>query len=206
MENNIFSFGDLYFLQLLGTAMGTSAACMWATIYYAIHEMDTLLPTHGPRLLLLCRFIDDMIGIWTGTSAQWEVFKKDVNDFGLLTWDIEDPTTTVDFLDLTIRIENNKITTKTYQKELNLYQYIPPRSCHPPGMMEGIVYSLMRTYRRHNTKTSDYYDMATKLFHRHVARGWDKAVMKEYILKADHKLNSFSGNGPYMGHTFLLAS
>ena len=206
MENNIFSFGDLYFLQLLGTAMGTSAACMWATIYYAIHEMDTLLPTHGPRLLLLCRFIDDMIGIWTGTSAQWEVFKKDVNDFGLLTWDIEDPTTTVDFLDLTIRIENNKITTKTYQKELNLYQYIPPRSCHPPGMMEGIVYSLMRTYRRHNTKTSNYYDMVTKLFHRLVARGWDKAVIKEYILKADHKLNSFSGNGPYMGHTFLLAS
>ena len=28
MENNIFQWGDLYFLQMLGTAMGTSAACM----------------------------------------------------------------------------------------------------------------------------------------------------------------------------------
>ena len=55
--------------------------------------------------------------------------------------------------------------------------------------MEGIVYSLMRTYRRHNTKTCDYHDMATKLFHRHVARGWDKAIMREYILRADHKLS-----------------
>ena len=32
MRNNVFEYGDLYFLQLLGTAMGTSAACMWATI------------------------------------------------------------------------------------------------------------------------------------------------------------------------------
>ena len=28
MRNNIFMRGDCYFLQLLGTAMGTSAACM----------------------------------------------------------------------------------------------------------------------------------------------------------------------------------
>ena len=37
MENNIFEFGSLHFLQLLGTAMGTSAACMWATLYFAYH-------------------------------------------------------------------------------------------------------------------------------------------------------------------------
>ncbi len=29
MENNIFEFGDMYFEQLTGTAMGTSAACMF---------------------------------------------------------------------------------------------------------------------------------------------------------------------------------
>jgi hypothetical protein len=37
MRNNIFQFGDLYFLQLIGTAMGTSAAVMWATLYFAYH-------------------------------------------------------------------------------------------------------------------------------------------------------------------------
>ena len=30
MRNNLFEWGDMHFLQLLGTAMGTSAACMWA--------------------------------------------------------------------------------------------------------------------------------------------------------------------------------
>ena len=30
--------------------------------------------------------------------------------------------------------------------------------------------------------------MVAKLYHRHSARGWDKCVMKNYILKADAKL------------------
>ena len=34
MRNNIFEWGDLCFLQLLGTAMGTSVAVMWATLYF----------------------------------------------------------------------------------------------------------------------------------------------------------------------------
>ena len=32
MENNIFEFGTQYFLQLLGTVIGTSAAVMWDTL------------------------------------------------------------------------------------------------------------------------------------------------------------------------------
>merc|ERR1712155_147215 len=64
MENNMFTWGDCYFLQLLGTAMGTSAACMWATIYYAIHEMGLLIPKYSANLMFLVRFIDDMLGLW----------------------------------------------------------------------------------------------------------------------------------------------
>ena len=32
-KNNLFESGNLFFVQLLRTAMGTSAAVMWATIY-----------------------------------------------------------------------------------------------------------------------------------------------------------------------------
>ena len=70
MKNNIFEFGDLHFLQLTGTAMGTSAACMWATIYYAIHEMGCLIPSYGSHLPLFYRFIDDIIGVWTVPEQQ----------------------------------------------------------------------------------------------------------------------------------------
>ena len=192
MENNIFEWGDLHFLQLLGTAMGTSCACMWATIYFWIHESTSLLPKFNNKLLLLKRYIDDMIGIWLCDSnpSSWEEFKKETNNFGILTWEFEEPSTSVNFLDLTINIENNRIRTRTYQKAMNLYQYIPPRSAHPRGMMKGIIYGLMRNYWRQNTRAEDYQEMALLLFQRHVARGWNQSVMRDFILQADAKLQS----------------
>ena len=63
MRNNIFEWGDQFFLQRLGTAMGTSSAVMWATLYYAYHKVHTLLPKHGNNVLYCKRFIDDIFGI-----------------------------------------------------------------------------------------------------------------------------------------------
>ena len=153
--------------------MGTSAACMWATIYYSVHEIGSLLPNYGKYLLIFKRFIDDMFGIWydNGNPTAWDNFKAETNNFGILTWEFEELATSINFLDLTIILERSKITTKTYQKDLNLYQYIMPQSNHPPRMMKGIIYSLMRNYRRQNTTYIDYKEMATKLFYRHINRG-----------------------------------
>ena len=43
MRNNVFSFGNRFFKQANGTAMGTPGACSYATIYYGYHE-ETVLP------------------------------------------------------------------------------------------------------------------------------------------------------------------
>ena len=108
MQNNIFEFGDCYFIQLLGTAMGTSAAVMWATLYYAYHEVHTIIPKNGHNLLYFKRFIDDIFGIWTGNlTTDQESFSEDIDNFGVLTWDITGikPATSVNFLDMTLTIE-----------------------------------------------------------------------------------------------------
>ena len=115
MRNNIFEWGTLTFLQLIGTAMGTSAACMWATMYYGYHETKVLLPKYGSHLLYFKRFIDDIIGIWLveDDSTTWTNFKADVNDFGILTWEIEEPGMSVNFLDMTLTINGSKIDSRT---------------------------------------------------------------------------------------------
>ncbi|KAL7523718.1 hypothetical protein ACHAWF_000638, partial [Thalassiosira exigua] len=40
MKNNRLEWKDMYFLQLLGAAMGTSVACMWAAIFMSSTKWD----------------------------------------------------------------------------------------------------------------------------------------------------------------------
>jgi hypothetical protein len=55
MENNIFRFGDSYWLQLSGTAMGTPVACAYATVSFGQHENAVLLPHFSANLLYFKR-------------------------------------------------------------------------------------------------------------------------------------------------------
>jgi hypothetical protein len=171
-------FGDSYFLQLIGTAMGTSVAVVFANLYFGWHEKQTLLPKYRDNLKRIFHhscFIDDVFFIWIGPmDATWDQIVKDYDSFGILRWDVSERATSVNFLDLTLTIENGTIWTKTYQKENNPYLYIPPHSSHAPGMIHGIIFSIVRTYWPQNTTTKD--------FQRHVNQGWDPAFLKSACL------------------------
>ena len=191
MRNNIFEWGDLCFLQLLGTAMGTSAAVMWATLYFGYHKAHCLIPKYKNNFLYFKRFIDDIFGIWLlDDTTAWLDFKRDLNNFGILTWDINEPSLTVDFLDLTISIQNGKIETKTYQKDLNLYLYLPPTSAHPRNCIKGTIYGLIGRYYANNTHREDYISFVSLLYQRLLARGWESSYIRPIILKACSKMET----------------
>ncbi|KAL7523453.1 hypothetical protein ACHAWF_000527 [Thalassiosira exigua] len=61
---NIFEFGGCYFKQLIGTAMGTAVAVVWAIIYYCWHEKHVLIAKRSNKKMpLLKRFIDHIFAI-----------------------------------------------------------------------------------------------------------------------------------------------
>jgi hypothetical protein len=64
MNNNIFSFGDTFWRQLQGTAMGTPAAPLYSIITYGYHENTRILNTYHSNLIYYKRYIDDIFGIW----------------------------------------------------------------------------------------------------------------------------------------------
>jgi len=81
MTQNVFQIDDTYWIQTCRAAMGTSVACVLATMYYSYHEETTLLPTYGNGgpLLFYKRFIDDGFIIWNPTVpyASFDRFKSD---------------------------------------------------------------------------------------------------------------------------------
>ena len=194
MKNNIFKFGDTWWQQINGTAMGTPCACIYATIFFGFYERTLLLSKNKESLLLYKRQIDDIFIIWQPTSPnndEWTLFKNDLNNCSSLSWETEDLGSSTTFLDLNIWIDSNtnKIKYSTYQKAMNLFLYIPKHSAHPKHSVKSLIFGLLKTYKRQNPTSQDFQNMSIQLFKRLRARGHQHYDLKEIFKDTLNKIN-----------------
>jgi hypothetical protein len=195
MDNNIFMFGNTYWLQTSGTAMGTPVACSYATTSYGNHENQNILPKFATNLFYYKRYIDDILGIWLPDSdneSSWLDFKSSLNSFGSLKWVVTELSTSVNFLDLNISINShNKIEIHTFQKEMNLHLYIPPSSAHPPSCLKGLITGELLRYRLQNNNTN-FTTITSSFLERMIARGHKldnlSPLIREAAATIDRKL------------------
>jgi hypothetical protein len=194
--NNFFTFGDTTWIQNDGTAMGTTPAPSYATIYYGVHE-DTLLVEFEDNLWEYSRFIDDVVSGWiAGTNpvydlARWTYFKMRMNDDDFeIEWTIEDRSNNIDFMDLTLTLNNNRITSTLYEKPSNLHLYIPPHSTHPPGFLTGLIMGM--SHRIHTLCTDpNYQRRRMKSFYlRLKARGYKPTDLLPIFRKAAERIRT----------------
>ena len=198
MNNNIFQFGESFWLQLSGTAMGTPAACAYATISYGEFENSTILTAFAPNLLYYRRYIDDIFGIWlppkTNKDTTWTSFKNTLNNWGSLKWTIENPSPKTTFLDLNLSIQNSRIVTTTFQKDLNLYLYIPPNSAHPPGCLKGLIHGELLRYWTQNPNNQDFQEILSKFITRLLDRGHTLNSITPILMQAARRIDQGAQN------------
>ena len=89
---------------------------------------------------------------------------------------------------MTITIKNNRITTKTFEKKINLHLYILQHSAHPHGCFKGLVEGMIRRYFYLNSDIVDFISMVRKLYTRLINRGHHKSDTKKLIVDAVHNL------------------
>jgi hypothetical protein len=193
MKNNIFQFGDTYWRQKRGCAMGTSSAVNYACLYVGLLEVKRLLPRYSTQLLFFKRFIDDGIGVWLDTPDDplaWKRFFRALNNWGTLKWTCDGHVTDLVFLDMNISITptTRQIHFRSFQKPMNLYLYLPPGSAHPKNMLYSLVFGRLRAYRLRNTDTKDFIEMAKLLARRLVARGYSLETLKPVFARANARL------------------
>jgi hypothetical protein len=193
MKNNIFTFSNMTWLQLSGTAMGTPEACAYATISYGRYENSKILPKYSQNLLYYRRCIDDVFGVWLPPEyhqeATWDQFKRDLNGWGHLKWTIENPAKKSILLDLTIELNKTTIKTKTYQKDLNLHLYIPPNSAHPPSCLKGLISGEMQRYWLQN-EPQDFENIMVKFIEHLVSRGHSINNLTPILMSAAANLDN----------------
>ena len=130
MRCNAFRFGDTYWRQLSGTAMGTPPAPSWATLFYSFHD-EFLLLKYREHLWQFSRYIDDIATGWIPAKKYdddiFNEFTHDLSQFHDLKWVVSDRSKQINFLDLTITVTKDKtIQTTIFEKKMNLNLYIPP--------------------------------------------------------------------------------
>lgn len=188
MENNIFKFGDTYWWQISGTAMGTPCAPSYATLYFAIHEMK-----HVPQITNIkyyVRYLDDILGIWvpndpfslfSNEQDSWNAFQAIINTYGDLTWNFTELVDEIDFLDLHIysdQARKRRLHTRLFEKGLNLYLYLPPNSAHTPGVLRGFVIGMLLRIFRLTTDKDRISEDVNRFYTRLIARGFYPELLK----------------------------
>ena len=176
MKNNCMRFGDLLVKQLKGIAMGISPAPTIANLFVAIHEASDILQFLGTSIFWLRRFIDDGFGIWLHDkdpvidAANWDSFKAAINSGGL-QWTFSRRCKKLVFLDMIVELVGDRLETSLYHKPQALHLYLPPNSCHAPGVLYGLICGM--TLRIHSlcSRIQDIEDELVSLFRCLVDRG-----------------------------------
>ena len=208
MSNNIFKFGDTNWLQLAGTAMGTPPAPNWATLYFNIWEIQTINDYPELSDSYYKRYIDDGFGIWvphtkneTDDLLRFKKFQKEIQSFGAdheffltsnfkpLQWTFSKRTRNCVFLDLNITLTSNGIiNTSIFEKELNLHLYLPPHSCHSPGVVKGLIFGMVHRAKSLCSDTRDAAKYITQCFWRLRHRGYQHFAIKPIFTDAIAKV------------------
>ena len=197
LQNNYVRFGDEFFKQTKGIAMGSRVAPPLAITF--MHTIESLIlssPCDQPAIYL--RYIDDIIGVWTHGVDALDKYHRFVNSFHpslKFSLDRTDPSqnSSVPFLDTLITVSpSGQFTTELYFKPMASPIIIHFSSAQPIQVKHAVLHSeLLRATR---TGSNDEaiergIEKVTDIF---LLNGYPHRIIKRAIFKVKHaeKINS----------------
>jgi hypothetical protein len=175
LTHNYIDFEQVIYLQLEGTAMGTPAAVVYASIVMFYHEQASLA-AYPPSFYR--RYIDDLFLIFPDV-ASGRSFTQHFNSIlpAIQLDDITSGSSGV-FLDMLISINvNGFVQFRLYQKVLNKYLYIPPYTSHHPSIFKNLVQQELRRYCLFSSHVLDYIQLKQMFYIRLLQRGYQESML-----------------------------
>ena len=192
LKGNIFELDGEYYIQRIGTAMGTKVAPTYACLFMGDLETEFLeknkneiLPDmyHKRCPKMWKRFIDDIFFLWSGSVDDLEIFIQNLNKFHThikftATYDIESKS--IPFLDMQVSIDKNGyICTDLFKKDTARCQYLLPSSCHPGHVTKNIPFSLALRLKRICSNPEDFTKRLEELRNDLISRGYLPKIISE---------------------------
>ena len=160
LKSSVGKFGNLWYRSKVGVVTGGSLSVSLANIavFYALR--CALEGGTAPHLIGLKRFLDDIMGLWTGSRDEFVSWADSVNcklgAWGLSikdnkedVWQFSPPSEYCVFLDIRFRFDQQEgLLTDVNIKSTDARVYLHFSSFHPRYTFKSIVYSQCLRYRR----------------------------------------------------------
>jgi len=142
LSSTFFKFNEKIYQQTFGTPMGSPLSPIIADLTMRDLE-ENVLNTLNIRPLIYYRYVDDILLV--ASKEEIHVILNKFNNYHhrlQFTLEIED-NRSLNFLDVTLIIKNNRIITDWYKKTTCSGRYLSYYSNHPTSHKIGIIYNLV---------------------------------------------------------------
>ena len=177
--------------------------CLWMLLRQLFLESESIKPW------LWLRYIEDIFFVWVEEKDILVSFLERLNNFHpslKFTYDLS--TDKINFLDVTVKVEEGKISADLYCKPTDGHQYLHYQSCHPNHIKNSIVYSQALRMKRICTHKADLETHLLDLKTWFSKRGYPEKLVVEQIQRAlkPTQNNNFGNNGTHSSKLPLVVT
>ena len=128
-------------------------------------SIETSLLSSSPlRPSINYRYIDDILPIWPHCNDSLTHFLEHANNIHQnIKFTHECSNATLQFLDVSVQIAQNKIYTTLHKKPTESHSYLHYASCQPVHIKITTIYSQFLGYKRICTRNSDFIEHSKEL-------------------------------------------
>ena len=188
-NNSFVTFQDEVYTGKKGIPTGNCVSRQVAdcTLHWLLFFIVfTKIENYKALIRFFKRFIDDIIGIWTGSRRQFDAFVSKLNSltsqYGIVFGDCQFGKS-ANYLDIKLTLdEDNKLDYQLYKKETDARLYLKTDSFHPAHVFKSVIFSQMIRVIQRNSRD----DTCVK----------DLDELKQDLLKSGHSLAKLEETEP----------
>ena len=178
LNNNFFRFKDTFWLQIMGTAMGTHCGPSYANLFLLALEATPRFLNVRDTLLFFKRLIDDILMIARTKAMITKAFEmyNSLNEHINVTWEIG---SVVDYLNLTIIANppHQRLSHRTFAKPFNKFYYLAFSSAHPAHTKKAFIKGLIIALIINSSCFKFYLEDLSLCYDRLRARGYPASLL-----------------------------
>ena len=188
LQNNYVRFGDIFYKQTKGIAMGSRVAPPLAiTFMHAVESLILSSPCDQPAIYL--RYIDDIFAVWTHGADKLERYHQFVNSFHpSLEFSLEktnpNQNSSVAFLDTLITVSpTGQYETELYFKPMAAPIIIHFTSAQPMQVKNAVLHSELTRAKRTGSNSEAIERGIEKVTDIFLSNGYPLRIIKRAIFK-----------------------